>query len=150
MKRMPKISEFRLVKESTTTYPTEPPKKIRWAKDVWEVMAPIAEKELTETFWILMLNSQHDVIGGPVVITRGLLNSSLVHAREVFRAAILANAASIILVHNHPSGDSTPSPDDRVVTDSLVQSGRVLDIQVLDHVIIGAGQYISFAESGLL
>ena len=64
--------------------------------------------------------------------------------------AIAERAAAIILVHNHPSGDPTPSPDDRVVTEQLVQAGKVLDIPVQDHVIIGRGRYISFAEAGLL
>jgi len=85
-----------------------------------------------------------------ITVTRGLLNSSLVHPREVFREAIAERAAAIILVHNHPSGDPTPSPDDRVVTEQLVQAGKVLDIPVQDHVIIGRGRYISFAEAGLL
>jgi DNA repair protein RadC len=79
-----------------------------------------------------------------------LLNSSLVHPREVFREAIAENAAAIILIHNHPSGDPTPSPDDRITTEQLVQAGRVLDIPVHDHIIIGRGRYLSFAEAGLL
>ncbi len=78
------------------------------------------------------------------------LNSSLVHPREVFREAIAERAAAIILVHNHPSGDPTPSADDRNVTDQLVAAGRLLDIPVHDHVIIGRGRYTSFAEAGLL
>ena len=70
--------------------------------------------------------------------------------QEVFREAIAENAAAIILVHNHPSGDPTPSPDDRITTEQLVQAGRVLDIPVQDHIIIGRGRYLSFAEAGLL
>ena len=101
--------------------------------------------------WILPLDAQHQLVGaGPTVITRGILNSSLVHPREVFIAAIASRAAAVILVHNHPSGDPTPSPDDRAVTDQLVAAGRVLDIPVFDHVIIGDGRYTSFAEAGLL
>jgi DNA repair protein RadC len=68
----------------------------------------------------------------------------------VFREAIAERAAAIILVHNHPSGDPTPSPDDRQVTRQLVEAGRLLDIPVHDHVIIGRGRYVSFAESGIL
>lgn len=150
MKRMPKVTGFRLVKESEATYQTRPSTQMRWPKDVWTLMNPFAAVELTEVFWILVLDSQHATIGGPIVITRGLLNSSLVHAREVFRPAILLNGAAIILVHNHPSGDPTPSPDDRVVTSSLVSAGKILDIPVQDHIIIGEGRYVSFAESGLL
>ena len=96
-----------------------------------------------------VLDSQHR-LERDITVTRGLLNSSLVHPREVFREAIAEGAAAIILVHNHPSGDPTPSPDDRAVTEQLVQAGKVLDIPVQDHVIIGRGRYISFAEAGLL
>jgi len=86
-----------------------------------------------------------------LLITRGILNSSLVHPREVFRAAIAEAAAGIIVVHNHPSGDPTPSADDRAVTRQLVDAGRVLDVPVYDHVVIGGGErYVSFAEAGLL
>jgi len=70
--------------------------------------------------------------------------------REVFRAAIALNAAAIILAHNHPSGDPTPSPDDRAITAQLVAAGKLLDIPVADHIVIGRGRYISFSEAGLL
>jgi len=103
------------------------------------------EFDLTSTAKLLSRFLERDI-----TVTRGLLNSSLVHPREVFREAIAERAAAIILVHNHPSGDPTPSPDDRVVTEQLVQAGKVLDIPVQDHVIIGRGRYISFAEAGLL
>src|SRR5437899_2732981 len=87
---------------------------------------------------------------GALLITRGMLNSSLVHPREVFRAAIAEAAAGIIVVHNHPSGDPTPSADDRAVTRQLVEAGRVLDLPVYDHVIVGGDRYVSLAEAGLL
>lgn len=124
----------------------------RSPRDVVAMMEPIAATEPAEVFWIIALDSQHRAIGnGPIAITRGILNSSLVHPREVFRAAIVAGAAAIVLCHNHPSGDPTPSADDRVVTEQLVSAGRLLDIPVHDHVIVGApGRYTSFAEAGLL
>ena len=103
-----------------------------------------------EEFHVVVLDSQHRLVK-KVLLTRGLLNSSLVHPREVFAEAIRYRAAAIILVHNHPSGDPTPSADDRVVTEQLVQAGHVLDIPVQDHLIIGrGGRYTSFAEAGLL
>ena len=80
----------------------------------------------------------------------GILNSSLVHPREVFRLAIAFGAAGIIVAHNHPSGDPTPSADDRAITRQLVDAGRLLDIPVYDHLILGAARYLSFAEAGLL
>jgi DNA repair protein RadC len=78
------------------------------------------------------------------------LNSSLVHPREVFRGAIAEAAAGLIVVHNHPSGHPAPSADDRAVTAQLVEAGRILDLPVHDHVIIGGDRYFSFAEAGLL
>jgi len=114
-------------------------------------MQPHAEREEIEVFWILALDAQSRVtFDSPIVITRGILNSSLVHPREVFRAAIVSGAAGIIVVHNHPSGDPKPSADDRAVTQQLVAAGRLLDLPVYDHVIIGRSTYASFAELGLL
>ncbi len=102
-----------------------------------------------EEFHVLALGSQSQILAD-LLITRGILNSSLVHPREVFRAAIAEAAAGIIVVHNHPSGDPTPSADDRAVTRQLVDAGRLLDLPVYDHVIVGGERYVSFAEAGLL
>ena len=122
---------------------------VRGPRDVHEIFAQRLQDLPVEEFHVAILDSQHR-LERDVTVTRGLLNSSLVHPREVFREAIAENAAAIILVHNHPSGDPTPSPDDRITTEQLVQAGRVLDIPVQDHIIIGRGRYISFAEAGLL
>jgi len=108
-----------------------------------------AARELIEVFYVIALNSQSRVIAIQEV-TRGILNSSLVHPREVFRLAIAFGAAGIIVAHNHPSGDPTPSADDRAITRQLVDAGRLLDIPVYDHLILGAARYLSFAEAGLL
>lgn len=117
--------------------------------DVYRLFAPRLEDLPVEEFHVAVLDTQHR-LERDVTVTRGLLSASLVHPREVFREAIAERAASIILVHNHPSGDPTPSADDRKVTTQLVAAGRLLDIPVHDHVIIGRGRYASFAESGLL
>ena len=149
-----RLTTLRLVREGSFPAPEgcrSSRTPMRSPRDVYTYMAPYAEREAVESFWILPLDSQHQLAGaGPTVITRGILNSSLVHPREVFIAAIASRAAAVILVHNHPSGDPTPSPDDRVVTDQLVTAGRLLDIPVFDHVIVGDGRYTSFAEAGLL
>ena len=84
------------------------------------------------------------------LVSTGTQSATLVHPREVFRLAIAEGAAGIILVHNHPSGDPTPSADDRAITRQLVDAGKLLDIPVYDHVVIGNGRYVSFAEAGLL
>ena len=153
-RRRPRLVTLRLIRESAFTAPegyAVDPVSIRSPRDVYAYMAPYAEREVCESFWILPLDSQHRLIGaGPTVITRGILNSSLVHPREVFCAAIVASAAAVILSHNHPSGDPDPSSDDRLVTAQLVAAGRLLDIPVHDHIILGRGRYVSFAEAGLL
>ena len=153
-RRRPRLVTLRLVRECTFPAPegfAGEPVPIRSPRDVFAYMQPFAEREVAESFWILPLDAQHRLIGaGPTVITRGILNSSLVHPREVFCAEIVAGAAALVLSHNHPSGDPAPSSDDRLVTEQLVAAGRLLDIPVHDHVIVGRGRYTSFAEAGLL
>jgi DNA repair protein RadC len=118
-------------------------------RDVWQLYAPRLQDLPVEEFHVAVLDAQHR-LERDVLVTRGILNSSLVHPREVFREAIAERAAAVILVHNHPSGDPTPSAEDRGVTEQLVAAGRLLDIPVHDHVIVGRGRYVSFAEAGLL
>ena len=122
---------------------------VRSPRDVARLFAPRLEDLPVEEFHVAILDAQHR-LERDITITRGLLTSSLVHPREVFREAIAERAAAVILVHNHPSGDPTPSADDRLVTEQLVAAGKVLDIPVHDHIIIGRGRYVSFAETGLL
>lgn len=104
-----------------------------------------------EQFVVLCLDAKNRVIGANVVSV-GSLSLSIVHPREAFKAAILQNAASVVLGHNHPSGDPAPSPEDMALTSRLVQAGEILGIIVLDHVILGDGteQYYSFMDSGTL
>src|SRR3989449_4190769 len=125
------------------------PERIRGPADVQRFFGARLRDLTVEEFHVLALGSQSQVLGD-LLITRGILNSSLVHPREVFRAAIAEAAAGIIVVHNHPSGDPTPSADDRAVTRQLVDAGRLLDLPVYDHVIVGGDRYVSFAEAGLL
>lgn len=102
-----------------------------------------------EEFHVLLLNTQNAVIR-EVMVTRGILDASVVHPREVFSPALAEAAAAVILVHNHPSGDPTPSPADREVTHQMVEAGRVLGIPVRDHVVVGNGRFASFLEQGLI
>ncbi|HJU74315.1 MAG TPA: DNA repair protein RadC [Gemmatimonadaceae bacterium] len=122
---------------------------IRVPRDVYLAYAARLEDLPVEEFHVAVLDAQQR-FERDITVTRGILNGSLVHPREVFREAIAERAASIILVHNHPSGDPTPSLDDRMVTNQLVLAGRVLDIPVQDHVVIGRGRYVSFVEAGLM
>lgn len=112
-------------------------------------LTALLQDEPGEVFAILCLSTKHRVIAYHEV-SRGTLDATLVHPREVFKAALLSNAASIILTHNHPSGDSTPSPDDHQLTRRLVDAGRLIGIKVLDHIIVGDGRYFSFREGGRL
>lgn len=122
---------------------------LRGPHDVAAVFAPRLQHLPVEEFHVAVLDAQHR-LERDILVTRGLLNSSLVHPREVFREAIAERAASVILVHNHPSGDPTPSNEDHVITKQLVAAGALLDIPVHDHIIVGRGRYMSFAEAGLL
>jgi DNA repair protein RadC len=122
---------------------------VRAPRDIYAYYGPRLEDLPVEEFHVAVLDAQRR-LDRDITISRGILNSSLVHAREVYREAIAERAAAVILVHNHPSGDPTPSSDDRAVTEQLVRAGRLLDIPVQDHVIIGRGRYVSFAEAGLL
>jgi DNA repair protein RadC len=123
--------------------------RIRSPEDVMRIAGPRLRDLPVEEFHLLALDSQSQVLRD-VLVTRGLLNSSLVHPREVFRAAIAEAAAGIILVHNHPSGDPTPSPEDRSVTRQLAAAGELLDMPVYDHVIVAGDRYLSFAGAGML
>ncbi len=123
--------------------------RLRSAADVYQRMR-LAMRDLRhEEFHVLLLNTQNEVLRD-LQVTRGTLDASLVHPREVFRPAIAEAAASVILVHNHPSGDPTPSAEDRAVTRQLRGAGETIGIEVLDHVIMGEERYVSFAETGML
>jgi DNA repair protein RadC len=123
--------------------------EVRSPADIHRWCGPGLRDLTVEEFHVLTLDTQNRVTRD-LLITRGILNSSLVHPREVFRAAIAEAAAAVIVVHNHPSGNPTPSADDRAVTRQLVEGGGLLDIPVYDHVIVAGDQYFSFAEAGLL
>lgn len=121
---------------------------IRSPKDAAALVQVEMESLPQEELRVLLLTTKNAVID-IVPIYRGTINSSPVRAAEIFRPAIIANAASIVVVHCHPSGDPTPSPEDIKTTSALVQAGQVLDVEVLDHLIIGKGTYMSLKERGL-
>jgi DNA repair protein RadC len=123
--------------------------RIREPEDVVRLFEARLRDLQVEEFHLLALDSQSQVLR-EVLVTRGLLNSSLVHPREVFRPAIAEAAAGIIVVHNHPSGDPTPSAEDRAGTRQLVSAGQLLDLPLDDHVISAGDRFVSFAAAGLL
>jgi len=101
-----------------------------------------------EHLWVILLDTRNKLIKVEKIYI-GSLNSSMVRVGELFRKAIERNAASIIIAHNHPSGDPTPSPEDATLTRSAVQAGKLLDIEVLDHLVIGQGKFVSMKDKGL-
>ena len=103
-------------------------------------------KERFVVFWL----SSANVVTGFEVISEGLLNSSLVHAREVYRGAIVSTCANIILAHNHPSGNPEPSQEDISITKKLVEAGKIIDISVFDHIIFSEDKYLSFVNRSLI
>jgi DNA repair protein RadC len=102
-----------------------------------------------EHFMVVMLDTRNRLIGEPVELYHGSLNSSLIRIGEVFRPAIRANAAAILIAHNHPSGSPDPSPEDVAITRAVVEAGRLLDVECLDHLIMGRGSFVSLKSKGL-
>src|SRR5690606_20356982 len=122
----------------------EPGSPIRGPEDVFRRIGPRLRDLPQEEFHAVLLNTRHRVLR-EVLVTRGILDASLIHPREVFRPAVAEGAAGVILVHNHPSGDPTPSPEDRAVTRQLARAGRAVGIPVIDHVVVGRGRWASLS-----
>lgn len=116
---------------------------------VYEYLAPKMAHLHREQFHVVLLTAKNQVIEVECV-SEGTLTASLVHPREIFKSAIRRSAHAVVLAHNHPSGDPAPSREDREVTARLVQAGRLIGIEVLDHLVIGQGRYVSFRERGLM
>lgn len=117
-----------------------PIKKITCAKDVFDYFHERLKDKKEEYFYILMLNTQNYLIGEQL-ISKGILDSSIVHPREVFKPAIKNSASKIILVHNHPSGDPTPSQEDLEINQKLIKSGEELGIRVVDSIILAGDEF---------
>lgn len=138
-----------LVKEKVGKY--EIPRKIGSPEDAYKAITEITsiEEEAQEVFGILILNTKNKIVAVHE-ISRGTLNSSMVHPREVFKPAVLHNAAGIVCFHNHPSGDTEPSKEDIEITERLVGAGAIMGIVVMDHIIVGDGGYTSLKERGVM
>ncbi|WP_054956381.1 RadC family protein [Paenibacillus dakarensis] len=122
---------------------------IRSPGDAAELLSEQLRYLQKEHFVCLFLNTKNHVIAQET-LSMGSLNASIVHPREVFRAAIKCSSASLVCAHNHPSGDPTPSPEDISLTSRLVEAGNIVGIEVLDHLIIGDGAFVSLKERGLM
>lgn len=112
-------------------------------------MYPRMREQKKEKFITLYLDTKNQILKEEVV-SIGSLNASIVHPREVFKSALLESSASVIMVHNHPSGDPSPSREDIMVTEKLVEGGKLLGIDILDHIIIGDGRYVSLKDEGFV
>jgi len=142
---------LRVVKERSGNYDFED-KKISSPSKARDILEEVFElSELAEEVCIIMCLDTKNKVTGLFKVSQGSLNSCIVHPREVFKRALMQNASSIILAHNHPSGDTTPSSEDISTAKRLDEAGNLLGVAVLDHIIVGAnGNYRSFKEGGLL
>ena len=123
--------------------------KITSSRDLFTHYHPSLRDLRHEVFKVALLDAKHAIMRNATV-SEGSLTLSIVHPREVFTLAVKESAAAVIFLHNHPSGDPTPSQEDRVLTARLVSAGEVLGIRVLDHLVVGDGRYVSFADQGWL
>lgn len=143
------LYELRIVRAKRKGYGYSQLQKFQSSRDVYEAFHERAKRADREEFLVLLLDIKNYMIGFNVVSV-GTLNYVIVHPREVFKPAIISNAASIILAHNHPSGNPEPSDEDIRITKKLKDAGELLGIDVLDHVIIGDRDYFSFIDKGML
>ena len=135
----------RSMAEKNNDMPVKSPEAVR------SIMNPIVKGLEHENFYVLILNAKSRLAKPPIKISKGVLNACLVHPREVFKEAIRNSACNIILSHNHPSGDPTPSIEDIRITKQIVESGKIIDIQVLDHVIVCSPEkFVSLRENGIV
>ena len=125
----------------------KPIKKITCAEDVFDYFHERLKDKKEEHFYVLILNTQNYIIDEQLV-SKGILDASIIHPREVFRPAIKNSASKIVLVHNHPSGDPTPSQEDLEITKKLIDIGEGLGIKVVDSVVLGGGKWESLGERG--
>ncbi|MDX9872961.1 MAG: JAB domain-containing protein [Clostridia bacterium] len=145
--RRVQVVRVEMVKERAVCFATN---LVRTPQDAASILAGFLAGVDREHFVIMCLDTKNKV-NALNVVSVGSLNAAMVHPREVFKPAILANAASIIMGHNHPSGNTTPSREDRELTGRLVEAGKLLGIEVIDSLIIGDdGNFLSFKEQGLI
>lgn len=142
--RGPKV-RTKLVIENKAKYE---PRSLCCARDVYEMFKRLGESD-RERFYAVLLDAKNKVIGVELV-SQGTLDYAPVAPNEAYKSALLASAASVIFVHGHPSGDPTPSPHDKMISIQLDAVGKLLNVKMLDHVIIGRNRYFSFADSGLI
>ena len=147
--RAKKIIAFSKLHNAVLLSSTPFPKKITDAVEVYKYMLPLMGNLEKEEFHVFLLGGRNEVLE-VVKISDGRRDSCQVHSSDIFRAALVRRACSVILVHNHPSGDPSPSPEDCAMTRKVLAGGNLIGISVLDHVIIGKAGYTSLREEGLI
>ena len=163
MKRNPEtlnlVMDYAALMEACAAYVAVKRPTIRDPESAYRLLRPVmtaaTSGDSQEAFFVLLLDTKNKVIGSPVECLRGLLDQCPVHPREVFREAVRQSAASVILAHNHPSGDPTPSKEDIDITQRLAEAGKILGIRIVDHVILGRPSdtspgFVSLREKNLV
>lgn len=132
-----------------STIPMKPLQQFKCSKDIFDHFHERLREHKQEVFLVILLNNKNRILK-ELTISSGSLTSSIVHPREVFNPAVKESAASVIFVHNHPSGDPEPSREDIHTTSRLLEAGNIIGIKVLDHIIIGNGDFVSFRDRGIM
>ena len=153
------VMDYAALMEACAAYVAVRRPAVRDPEAAYRLLRPLMDAatsgDLQETFFVLLLDTKNKIIGAPIECLRGLLNTCPVHPREIFREAVRQSAASVILAHNHPSGDPTPSKEDIDITRRLIEAGKILGIRVLDHIVCGRPSdttpcYVSLRDKGLV
>ena len=135
------VMDYAALMESCAAYVAVKRPTIRGPEAAYSLLRPLLTAatggDAQESFMVILLDTKNKVIGAPIECMRGLLNQCPIHPREVFREAVRQSAASLILAHNHPSGDPTPTKEDIDITGRLIEAGKILGIPVRDHIVCG-------------
>lgn len=142
------LGELVAVYEARQAKRLEEALQIRTPKDIYEFLRFEMENLEQEQLRVLTLNTKSRIISAPLIY-QGSVHTTVVRLAEILRPALLDNASGLVVAHNHPSGDCSPSPEDAALTRELVKAGELLDIDVVDHIVIGKGKFVSLKERGL-
>lgn len=142
------MAEASRIYEARTNQPLEEDIQIRNPNDAYEFMRFEMENLEQEQLRVLTLNTKRRILSAPMIY-QGSVHTTVIRIAEIFRPAIIDNASGLIVCHNHPSGDPMPSPEDAAITREIVKVGGLLDIDVMDHIVIGNGKFVSLRERGL-
>lgn len=143
------ISALFQLSRNLEVYNDDKKRKINSPDDVYKLLYSRMRSQKREHFVVILLDIKNNLIKDEI-ISIGTLNSSIVSSGEIYKRALLESCSSVIISHNHPSGDPAPSKQDILITKKLIEGGKLLDINILDHVIIGDGKYVSFKKEGFI